>query len=1140
MKRLAFQPNEEQQLFLDSKKCNVLVSASAGSGKTSTMIQKLMQILIDDKVSIQKLLVLTFTDAAASEIKQKLFTAITDKIEISQPEDRAFLKKQLDNINSAEIGTLHSVCKKLIIKYFYEINESPDFGMLSDRESKYLIDIAMNNAFEKYIKSEDLRFFDLYECYNSKRNDTNLKKVLSSLLDYLRNKSNYKEWLNNTIAKSFDTNLDNNTACQFLFKYAKESLQKFTKEMDNLISISSSSFDKYLSFLQQKKQLLDEILCAVNFVQMQKIIFNLPTLIKPRKSAKSSEDELEFDERIDSFNKQLSEEIKNIKAYFISGDSNETIESILKSKENVLKMVDIIEDILAEYSRLKKNRNVLDFNDLEDRMLDLLENEKIISILKDNYQFVFFDEYQDINEKQELIISKLVSGDNYYMIGDVKQSIYAFRQSSPKIFVSKFYQYGEDGIKNKVINFNKNYRSDRNILEFDNVIFDKLITENTIGINYKDNSRFQSNKEYQKCNVEMKIINSKIEDDEDNAEDIDAEEKEALLVADTIADILSQKKEDGTNYAYKDIAIILRKRGTFLKTLCATLTAMQIPINAKITSEFFDTFEINLMMAISQIAVNYKDDIALSIILKFMFDVSDQELLNIRNCSDSKYVYECVDNYNLNDHVLEKINKLKAFIDESRFYISSHTTTEYLSKVIKDFNIFTTLKSINGGNERVQNVNEFLKLSDNENYKYNMDKFVEYLDFISSDTQLQNVGNAGNSVQIMTIHYSKGLEYPAVILAGLGKKFTINKDTNDIIINENMGFGLKSINSDDRVLSETIVRNACKIENKKSELNEEIRLLYVAMTRPKEKLYLIGQYDLETFIKNKEKDIYSSKNYLDMIFKPVENVYNVNFENMQNFIWNEGKSSCCDVKFFKMEDIITKSAKANDNIIISQCDNFLLNDFNQRLNKDVNLQTFTIKNTVTNILNDEKDYENINYYPNKLDSSDKLENYDALKLGTAYHSVMQNLKFTENKAEIIELINKLTTENIISKEYSSLINVEEIYTAKEILKDYIIGADAVYKEKQFVMQQNYNKIVKNSDNNTKVIIQGVIDLVVIKNGEAYLIDYKTNRTRNESILVDNYALQLQIYSQAFEKATNLAIKKKFLYSFCLGKLIEVI
>ena len=1136
---MAFQPNEEQQEFLQSEKCNVLVSASAGSGKTSTMIQKLMQIIIKDKVPIGKLLVLTFTDSASAEIKQRLFAEISDKLSTAEENERKFLKEQLDNINSAEIGTLHSVCKKLIVKYFYEINESPDFSMLSDKESKYLIDYSISSVFEKHIKSKDEKFFELYESYNAKRSDVTLKKMILTLLNYLRNKCDYRTWINDCLTKSFDTDLNKNEVCSFLHEYAKSQVFEYIAKLDKCISLcKQANLDKYIKFLYPKKQFIEELLQTNNFLQCVKVLFNSITIKKPSRSSKADAIELDIDEQVDKLNKQINETIKNLKVIFISGEEDTLKGNLETSKSNVLKLMEIVEEIGEEYASLKKNKNVLDFNDLEDKMLELLQNEDIRKILKENYQFVFFDEYQDINEKQEMILSYLVSGDNYYMIGDVKQSIYAFRQSSPKIFVNKFYDFSLDGGKNKVINFNKNYRSDRNILEFDNLIFDNLITDKTIGIDYSKNSRFQSNKEFKNCNVQMTIIDTKKEE-ENSDEEITLEEKEAMVVANAISELLSKKKEDGSYFSYRDIAIILRKRGTFVKTLCDVLTSMQIPLNTVVSSDFFSTSEINLMVAITKVLSNFKEDISLSVVLKNLFEVSDQELFDIRKNSESVNFYDCVISFGGDKIIKNKLDNFFCFLNDMRKYLSMHTTNESLQEVIRRFDLLTHLKSTQNGIEKVNNIEEFLRLSDNDNYKYNIDKFVDYLEFVSKEPQLQKIGNSGNAVQIMTIHYSKGLEFPAVIFAGLGKKFNINKDTNDIIINEKFGFGLKCIDVENRTLDETLIRNACKIDNKKSELNEEIRLLYVAMTRPKEKLILIGSYDLESIRKNREKDLYFSKNYLDMILRAVPNLYISNFESGRDFILNDNQSSCAKINFLKLDDIYEKSLKQNYDITIVEPNKNYLDKLKYTLEYAPTTITSTIKNTVTNILSEEKDYEIINNRPNILDYKDKVESKDFLKIGTAYHSVMQNLNFTETKQEIEEIIKNLHSKKIIGDEITE-IKIEEIWQAKENLKDLILNAQKVYKEKQFVMQQNYNKIVKNSDNNTKVIVQGIIDLVVVKDGEAILIDYKTNRTKDTNLLAQNYALQLEIYKQAFEKATNIAINKKFLYSFYLGKLIEVI
>ena len=1132
---MAFKPNEEQLEFLNSKNCNVLVSASAGSGKTSTMIQKLMQIIIDDQVPIQNLLVLTFTEAAATEIKQKLFTEITSRIQTENDAIQEYLKKQLDNINSAEIGTLHSVCKKLIIKYFYELNLSPDFSMLSEKESKYLLDFAISSVFEKHIVEQDNEFFELYECYSAKRNETNLKNMIFNIINYLRNKVDAPKWIEEKLSTSFESDLNKNPVCDYLCKYSVSQIKSYKKETQELLSSAESEYQKYLEFLNTRLRQIEELSEVSNFVQLQKILFALPSTKKPSKSSKSSEFELEFDDLVDDLNKRFLETIKQLKLLIISGEEKSVVDNLNHSKKNLVKLIDITFETINKYTELKKSKNSLDFNDLEDTMLLLLENEKIRKILQNTYQFVFFDEYQDINEKQETILSKIVTEDNYYMIGDVKQSIYAFRQSSPQIFVNKFFQFQNDNVLSKVINFNKNYRSDRNILSFDNMVFDKLITTDTIGIDYSLNSRFETNNPFVKCNVDVQIIDKTKEKDE---ESLDSEKKEAIVIANTIAKLLVTKKQDGSYFTYKDIAIILRKRGSFIKTLVDTLSTMQIPISAVLSSDFFDTYEINLMCSIVKVISNYKDDINLAIVLKNLFELSDEELYVLKSSKSDSNLFECIKEYNENLDICKKINSFFEFLQTTHLYLTQHTIEETIQMILEKFDLIIRFKSMPNGFEKVNNINEFLSIASNENYKFNIDKFVEYLDFISKDSQLQKVGSSGNSVQIMTIHYSKGLEFPAVILAGLGKKFTINKDTSDVIINEKFGLGLKCINSQERFLEETIIRNACKLDNKKSELNEEIRLLYVAMTRPKEYLCLVGEYDLINYKRQKAKDIYSSNNYFDLIFKSMPNVYDSNFENKKDVVINDNQDNCANIIFINEDEIIGEDEKSNK-IILTKSTPALVSIIKERLQTTPSKETFTIKNTVTNILKEETNYENINYYPEKLDASDKLENRDSLKIGTAYHSVMQNLNFNETKSEIEDLIVKLTKENIIDKEIATNIKIDEIWQAKEVLKDLILSADQVYKEKQFVMQQNYNKIVKNSDNNTKVIVQGIIDLVVVKNGKSYLIDYKTNRTNDEQKLISSYALQLQIYSQAFEKATNIAITHKYLYSFSMGKLIEV-
>ncbi|MBE5736649.1 MAG: hypothetical protein E7356_04805 [Clostridiales bacterium] len=1132
-----FSPNEQQLQFLKASGHNLLVSASAGSGKTSTMISKLVKIINEEDTPITSLLVVTYTNAAASEIKLRLYNELSKIIAVeSDKQKQAWLKTQLDNIGNAEIGTLHAICKKLIVKYFYDLGESPDFGLLGEQEGKYYLDMSINNVFNKLVVDEDEEFFQLYNCYNPNRNDTKLKKLVLQLYNYRVARTNFDEWLGNFLNDSYNENLNDNVACSYILEhYRKLILSYSSRVMDLRKQAHDMSIDRYDEYLNCRYQFINEIAVCDNIETAIKVMANLNLVSKPRFSSKWSAEEQEFDCDVDKFNKSFGGVVSAFEEDLTALTPEDVRKSIIIAKQNVIKLVEVMRLVEAEYSRIKRKKNVLDFNDLEEKMLELLSNEKIRESLKSQYKYVFVDEYQDINDKQECILAHLVSGNNYYMIGDVKQSIYAFRQSSPKIFVDKYNKYLDNSNNDEVIKFNINYRSDRNILEFANTVFDKIITRGTIGIDYVADARFDSKKEYEGSNVSLSIIDAS----EDS--DVDMDIAEANLIVDKIREILSLSKVDGSSYSYGDIAIIMRQRGDFAKVLYDTLSKHQIPVKTSMTSEFFDTFEISLLLSILKAVSNSSNDIAACGVLKNLFDVTDNELMAIRSTNYDISLHEALENYQGDASLNSKISNYHKFICDSENYLACHTISEYLKWVIRSYGLRNKLASMSEGGERVGNVEDFIVLSDNVNYEYNIDKFLEYIDIISRENTLKKVGAGNNAIEISTIHHSKGLEYPVVILSRLGKKYQLNKDSGSIIINSQFGIGLKAIDSEARTLNDTIIRSACKLANKKSEIDEEIRLLYVAMTRAKEKMYLIGAYDLNKLEDNKSKGVYYTNTSYDMIFKSIGKMDVISMLSGKPFALHEGTPSEASVAIYSPEELIEQSTESSTPpIILDQVDDELMQVLKQSIDINVNRDTTTIKNTVTNILREEVDYENLNFRPKDLSPRDKIVGVDYLKLGTAYHAVMQEINFTENYIDIEELLSSLVAGGVIDKALAKLIKIEDILKCISVLKPIIIGADKLYKEKQFLLCDNYNKLVKSTDNNTKVIVQGVIDLVVVRGEDVYLIDYKTNRGVTEEELKQEYSLQLDLYSHAFESATGLSITHKYLYSFYLGKLVEII
>ena len=367
-----FQPNKEQEDFINSFGKNLLVSASAGSGKTSTMIQKLIKILNDDK-PVSSLLVVTYTNAAASEMRLKLYNELNKLIAATtDAKKKTFLKEQLDNINNAEIGTLHAICKKIIVKYFYELGISPDFNLVMDKDQKYLLDTAVNNIFNKRIKSLDEEFFELYDCYNSSRSDTQLKAIILQLYNYKLSKTDYNTWKNDFLNNTYNDDLNSNPACVYMLEYYQQQLLQLSSQLLMFKNEAKDcGYDVFVPYLENRIQFVDEFVVSADFEQSVKIINNAVLMDKPRVSKNMSANELEFNDRIVEYQKHFNKVIDDIEKSYTSTDVDKIKANILTAKKNVIKILDLVDEIEAEYSRIKKQKNLLDFNDLEEKMLDL-------------------------------------------------------------------------------------------------------------------------------------------------------------------------------------------------------------------------------------------------------------------------------------------------------------------------------------------------------------------------------------------------------------------------------------------------------------------------------------------------------------------------------------------------------------------------------------------------------------------------------------------------------------------------------------------------------------------------------------------------------------------------------------------------
>ena len=1154
---MATKLNAEQQLFVNTVSSNVLVSASAGSGKTTTMIEKLKKLIISDKVPVENLLVVTFTEAAASEMKQKLYLKLQAEIanlDLTEAELNYFYE-QLFQISTADIGTLHSVCRKIVSKYFYEVNIEPSFSILTNEEYLNLFNEAIEKTFSEYIEKADEEFYLIYESFNDKRNNLKLKNIITSIYNFLSEKSDPNKFVNFCLEECLNTNLNTNICATYVFNYFKASIKKFIQEIKDYKSvINHEKLSAYLLNLEKEVLALNN---AENFVEFIDALnnFKAPTLYNPKQPELS----VMFENLKTSVDGFKSGVIGKAKKIIGSIDSDSFLEVTNNLKTHYKKLFEVANRVREFYSKLKRDIGKLDFSDLQILALKILENETIAAELKNNYKYIFVDEYQDVNQIQEDILLRLSNSKNLNMIGDVKQSIYAFRQCMPEIFLTKYNSYLND-VNNQLILLNKNYRCSSDVVNFVNHCFNTLITSDTIGIEYKTDAQLVCGSGNGGA-VEIRIINTSETEleavesdsatDEQDVVELQKEEAEALEVASIIAENYGREYyDDATKQTkrldYKDIAILVRDAKGYAQTIYNTLKAHQIPVSTTIKTGLFNTIEIKPLYSLLKLVNNSSLEVDIcNVLLSPLVNLTLNELIEIKQLNVSESFYNNLLNYPLcgkNTTLSDKIIKYNDILADFRYRLNYSSIMEAVNHVVINFDLINHYLSMPNGEEMAENIRQFIMLLGNAGFNFNLKKCLQFLESLSKkDDFLINVESGENSVKILTMHKSKGLEYPCVILSGLGKQFNKGVYSADVILTNKLGLGLNYRNIDSRAEIETLQKGANKLFQLNSELEEQIRLLYVALTRARNYLFLTGSYNLKNFASKQNKHIFASTNFLDLIFKSFIGHEKFGFINCKNNFKIKISETEIDCKIKNVSDVFSRAVAISSSVFVgtpnAKVVNNLINNF-ERV-KLTSAEKLATKNSVTGLMR-EDDYVNENELSLQVGFNDNQKNNLSLKIGNAYHKIMQQLSYSETKAEIETLISNLFIKGEIDSDAKPFVSADKIFKASQNVKKLITSETEILKEQQFLLKTPYSEIVETSLNNQQILIQGVIDLILINGNEAILIDFKTNKTKDVAKLINSYSLQLEVYKRAVEKGLHVKVVSSKLYLFESATFIEIV
>lgn len=1082
-----------QQNVLDSKVKNQLVSAGAGSGKTTVMIEKIFNLLTKDKVDIDNLLVVTFTVLASNEMKQRLEKSI--KNELKNVEDKERVYSLLEKLNTANIDTIDGFSSKTIKKYFYELEISPNIEIVSDTTRDYYMTRAMNKTLNEFSKQTDKMNILLDFFGGNRRNFDALKELIISAYNNIINIENYDEFLD----KSVEEYVDGITSEQIVNSDLCGCVERLKKVIIDNYSCVSEELKKHLNSILDMVSNIDiNLSLSSNLVGMKEFV-------KPNFSR--SDQKTEEVKEINLVIKDLEQKLDEYQKNKIDTNFQEINQKVV---EYYAYFIELVKIFIKNYNNIKAKNNLIDFNDLNRLMLKLLEKEEIKKELQEKFKYIFIDEYQDVNPLQDKLMSSLIGQETkLFMVGDVKQSIYGFRGSSPEWFLKKYDNLKSNSALGDVFDMNINFRSNPKILEFINQVFSSLMTKELSGIDYEKDCLIEPKRD-DIIDDKVKILLVKDEENPTIASGVysvkndkqilndELDKKEAFLVLKTIVELVGQDFYDANEkiirkLTYKDIAILSRaEKDKTTAQLIEFLRSNNVPINNNNRLDTNESEGIKLVLSILKCVSASADDVDYLSAFLALTDLNLNDIIALRQ--KEKSLFENLMDNTSNPEIKSGFDVLEA-ISKARYTRSNKELIEYiLNQAGVKYNLFNKPN----GEKEYSKIQEFLKKISVLENSLNLFEFIEVVensvskgsDFLSSDSE--------DSVTVQTIHKSKGLEYPVVILFNSDKQFTYLTEHDAINFNAQVGLGMDYFDVENRTKHLSLPKLAIKIKNKHKGYLEELRLLYVAMTRAKNKLIITGKY--------------SSK-----FFDKLDEMNKTNYRNMVLSIFadriTEGKNEFkyCDISFIDDIEKINLPQKENKEI------EFLAKDFEYNLVD----KTISFKNSVTGINSKKSEatrYSTKEFLATAVQYTD--EENKAL-IGTHYHKALELLDF-EN-------------EYVKNTDFDD-VDYKKIKLAHEKLSNLVSGAISIRKETDFMLYLPYNDLVDNSDVEEKVLVQGVVDLLIEKQDSVILVDYKFSKLPIK-VLKEKYLEQLSLYKKAIELAFNKKVEHMYIYSIETGELL---
>lgn len=1119
-----YTPDQRKAVIAEGR--NVLVSASAGSGKTFVMIERVIRLIVEGKAEVGEILAVTYTTAAAEEMKQKLVKAII--AEINAGRDVARFRKALSEVPTASISTFHSFCANLIRTYFYALDVDPSVSVADENQAGELKNKALDSLFESLYETRDEDFLYLVRIMGRSRGDDSLKETVKKLYEFASSEKSAEEFLTkaaeNITEKSFYKS--ENELYGIFAAYIKELI----RIGENLASLAESY--GYAVYVEYVGELLVKLKTCLNAKDFRSLIkaAGLSVPKAPRTTSKDDEDLAAYKGKLEYFKKKCKDVYDDIREASPNDDEEKDLSEYLSTARATKALCRLTIDFGKEYARLKADAAALDFADLEHFAYRLLsENPDVLSAVKQKYKYVFADEYQDVNGIQEAILS-LISSDNAFMVGDVKQSIYAFRGCNPDIIAAKFERY-ERG-EGETVSLDANFRSTDAVLAAVNKTFSPIMTKDFGGTDYKNNPMTGSGKYPQGYGETILIEILEAEKEKtikggvyDIVDDVNAPAPKAAFAEGAVVANIVRKEAGGKVYDLKakrerevtpkDFAVLTRNSSGFPTEIVRHLKRNDIPVSSSAKNPVGDYPEIKLLKDLLKIIVRFADDAPLFACLKSAIGgVSEAEAAEIKRAAYAAITSDTGDKpaatkkptfadcyrwYLLSgedENIRNKLKNFDEYISKIRLLSGFENAGEILSRVLSETGLDLEILSQRNGEIRLSRVERFIAEAGSGENGLSVSKFLTRAESDDGDVSVGS-SDGDDSVTVTSMHASKGLEYPIVILAGLGKRFNLDDTKKEILTDRYEGIALKFYDEESKRTKITLPRAAFKERARLNAIKEEMRVFYVAMTRAECKLYLVTSEPVE------ENDDFTSILFANKFSDFIKTKY------------FDKKITADDTEIGDGEDVrevyISKDRPALTDLIRKNL------SFIYPYEEDVNLP---VKRAVTSLAEDATtDDDEMTEIRLPVDKTTR-------ERGIAYHAFLQHAdSFYEDAGVLLE---KIKTGKKLTDEQLALLSEEKL---RKILRAPLfeeIRGYKFYKEQPFIAQMAANEI-SNTNATGDVLVQGIIDLLAVKGDKAIIVDYKYSK-KSISHLKETYAYQLALYKKAVEKTLKLKVEKTILFN----------